>query len=111
MELNSTVKRDWLKALRSGEYKQANNRLCNRLGEMCCLGVLYDSAIDGEWVQGLTGWLIPGPTLEKHNGFALPRRIRDKIGLDHSDEAQLIRMNDNQRRNFAYIANWIETNL
>ena len=29
----------WLKALRSGEYKQAQNILCSSSGGYCCLGV------------------------------------------------------------------------
>jgi hypothetical protein len=41
--MNPTVKAKWIAALRSGEYKQARQRL--RLPEtnaMCCLGVLCD---------------------------------------------------------------------
>lgn len=39
--MNSKVKEQWLKALRSGEYKQGNG--CLKSGdEFCCLGVLTD---------------------------------------------------------------------
>lgn len=41
LKLKPEVKKKWLKALRSGEYKQAVGRLCNE-GAFCCLGVLCD---------------------------------------------------------------------
>ena len=42
--MNKQVKKLWLKALRSGEYKQGKHRLVTRrpdvTDEFCCLGVL-----------------------------------------------------------------------
>lgn len=39
--MNSIVKEEWLKALRSGEYKQGDG--CLKSGdEFCCLGILSD---------------------------------------------------------------------
>lgn len=35
------IKRDWIRALKSGEYKQGKERL-RRAGRYCCLGVLCD---------------------------------------------------------------------
>jgi len=40
--MNKEVKAKWIKALRSGEYKQGNLRLRNTDNEFCCLGVLCD---------------------------------------------------------------------
>lgn len=41
-KLKSKIKKAWIKALRSGEYKQCRNKLKD--GESyCCLGVLNDS--------------------------------------------------------------------
>lgn len=34
----------WIKVLRSGEYKQVKNVLCNGQGGYCCLGVLQELA-------------------------------------------------------------------
>jgi hypothetical protein len=34
------ILRKWLKALRSGKYKQGRNQLMNERGGFCCLGVL-----------------------------------------------------------------------
>jgi hypothetical protein len=41
-KLNPDVKKDWLKSLRSGKYKQGKNALCNAKEQFCCLGVLCD---------------------------------------------------------------------
>ena len=39
--MNADVKKKWVEALRSGEYKQGQGRL-QRDGAFCCLGVLCD---------------------------------------------------------------------
>lgn len=39
--MNKKVKKQWLKALRSGEYKQTTNYLKNS-DAYCCLGILCD---------------------------------------------------------------------
>ena len=45
--MNPEIKKDWLEALRSGEYKQGEHTL--RDGDMyCCLGVLTDLYIKSE---------------------------------------------------------------
>jgi len=38
--MKEEVKDKWVKALRSGEYKQGKNRLEDKQGNYCCLGVL-----------------------------------------------------------------------
>lgn len=40
--MNKQIKARWVKALRSGKYKQARGVLKNKEGAMCCLGVLTD---------------------------------------------------------------------
>lgn len=42
--MNKEVKKLWLEALRSGDYKQGCNLLRSRNDEFCCLGVLCDLA-------------------------------------------------------------------
>jgi len=41
IKLTKTLKKKWIKALRSGEYRQGVDKLCFK-GEYCCLGVLAD---------------------------------------------------------------------
>lgn len=52
--MDQRVKNLWLKALRTGEYKQGHNQLrANEDNTYCCLGVLCDlhrrETGDGEW--------------------------------------------------------------
>lgn len=42
------LKKKWVKALRSGEYGQAEGVLCDGKGNFCCLGVLEHVAMNGE---------------------------------------------------------------
>lgn len=41
-KMNTEVKEKWIKALRSGEYKQAQGKLRDNNNGFCCLGVLCD---------------------------------------------------------------------
>lgn len=43
--MNPEIKEQWVKALRSGDYKQGQNVLRNKNDEFCCLGVLCDLAV------------------------------------------------------------------
>lgn len=38
--MNPKIKQRWLKALRSGDYRQGINQLRNEKDQFCCLGVL-----------------------------------------------------------------------
>ncbi len=132
MALKPQVKQEWLAALRSGEYKQGRGFLCDEKGRMCCLGVVYDAAVDGQWVQteardftkygrqvtksvwGVRVKLVSifgrGSIFEVEEGN-LPDPILKRIGLTDDDQQDLIRMNDREKRNFKYIADYIEKNL
>jgi len=53
MKMNPEVKEKWVKALRSGEYKQGREYL-RKDDKYCCLGVLcdiYSKAKNTKWVQ------------------------------------------------------------
>lgn len=51
--MDPDVKKAWLKALRSGEYKQGKGTLCRVDSKgtysFCCLGVLADGALYADW--------------------------------------------------------------
>lgn len=83
--MNEDIKARWVAALRSGEYEQGTDYLCND-GKFCCLGVLSDLAVkDGvieapeEITNGL-GDAIPGLAFdgERHH---LPPAVAEWAGL------------------------------
>lgn len=69
----------WVKALRSGDYKQARGQLKkvdgNRVG-MCCLGVACDLSGLGKWDE--SNAYITG---ENREDSVLPTEVMDWLGL------------------------------
>ena len=111
--MNKTNKKRWVKALRSGEYTQAENQLClvdsDRSESFCCLGVAYDVLYDGDWeLDGNSyGIRFDSDGESSIEWRTLPQVILDKIGLTHEDEAKLAEMND-EGMTFEQIADYIE---
>jgi hypothetical protein len=106
-------KREWLKALRSGEYRSTKGTLLEKNkyhnGDgFCCLGVACDVLASkfgiGEWKKSnfLYGNGIAGG--------ALPSTVLDLINMDDSFQTKCIVMNDEQKRGFKGIANYLERN-
>lgn len=97
MSMNPELKAKWVAALRSGEYRQVSGRL--RKGDgFCCLGVLCTVA-DMPITQD-------GETLVETGDYG---PLDALLGREHV--LQLYRMNDNSRRSFQEIADYIEANL
>jgi len=103
----------WIEALRSGEYRQT--RLALRDGEgFCCLGVACEVAIKAgvPLVQaGEDGYSVPGSGII--NRAFLPQSVRAWLGLSTgngrvSATQALSTLNDRDRRDFNYIADFIE---
>lgn len=99
--MDAELKRKWVEALRSGEYKQGRGELLNDEGAYCCLGVLCA-------MQGEHAGLLRNVTV-----FVPPVSRAGLLGYAHA----LARMNDGsddgvQRpMSFAEIADYIEANL
>lgn len=118
--MKKSVAKKWVKALRSGEYKQGKGRLVDRNDNFCCLGVLCNIAPDslGEWVsnnkyvnwefkdnEGETDLLLP------------PSKIIEWAGMNSFDgyvlyptEISVAEMNDDGA-SFDEIADFIEKNV
>lgn len=108
--MDQQVKTQWLQALRSGEYEQTKHRLHTYEG-FCCLGVLCDFAIDGEWDSWNTD--DKGRVTSYHKGgniALLPNHFLEYVGMTHEHQEHLTRMNDDGKT-FEQIARWIEINL
>ena len=123
--MNPYTKRKWVKALRSGEYEQADRTLVNGSPEeagYCCLAVLlaevrpesfYVSNIT--YFSGETNYLEVKES-EKHadDKHGEMDMIADDLailyGVDFDTQKKLANMND-RRKPFPVIADYIEENL
>jgi hypothetical protein len=114
--MDKDLKEKWLKALRSGEYKQTQRFLKKDSG-FCCLGVLTDLYINengGSWTQGIT-WYFPitisdGKPTTSIFASVLPYDILKNADLNMADTMDLADMNDTGS-SFKEIADYIEKNL
>ena len=116
--MNGWTKRKWVKALRSGEYQQAQGTLfIDEKGEVtahCCLAVLlaecrpaaFDGRTPGFWPED-NPHVIVGDDQDEG-------KIADDLAvlfdLDQNSQDTLAEMND-EGSDFDTIADWIETNL
>lgn len=96
----------WAKALLSGKYKQARNKLRTESGAMCCLGVACEISNLSKWDGG--GYL--------EEDSYLPVQVRDWLGLSDrqgyfrngDSTTKLTYLNDSRHLTFAEIADIIE---
>lgn len=116
-KMNPEIKKMWVDALESGEYKQSNNELRNSLG-FCCLGVLCDLH---EKATGKHFW-----NLDMWNDFRyfgesgiLPIEVIQWSGVQdfnpsieyEGEERDLAGLNDDARLSFKQIAAIIKEQL
>lgn len=126
-KMDPKVKAAWLRALRSGKYKQGRETLCQARtpenpAKWCCLGVLADVAVDGEWeffdneyeqkwVLKITDALDDTVVCDT----SLPGYILRELGLTAGTQERLIDLNDgtviSKGKSFKQIAKWIEENI
>lgn len=105
--MDQAIKRKWVKALRSGKYRQGRDCL-KAGGAFSCLGVLCDiQGADWKKVEDLFGGL---------KTYDLPRQFN--AGLRKTQRQKLARMNDGRdpdtgfrRHRFNEIADYIQKNL
>tara|TARA_Y100001937_G_C6853520_1_gene213165 strand:- start:28 stop:417 length:390 start_codon:yes stop_codon:yes gene_type:complete len=122
--------KEWVKALRSGDYQQGKSNLCKEDQisgecEYCCLGVACDILTVNEWIKypNHVVWSIG-----EHKDFVLTsiankegsfwaettsfpsKEILKKLGLDSDYAQELAELND-KGWSFKKIANKIERDL
>lgn len=102
-----TLKKKWVKALRSGHYRQGKGFL-QQIGrnevQNCCLGVLCRiSGLKGRNIG--TWWVFDGES------GSLTHKLSERFGLAPMDEAHLITLNDKADSSFEEIATYIERNV
>ena len=109
--MKASLKRKWVKALRSGKYKKGKYQLRRQTekGDVyCCLGVLC--AIEGvKWKKekalATVNYGVSGDV-----GSLTPSRQK-QFGIDDDAQSKLIVMNYGKGFSFNRIATWIEKNL
>jgi hypothetical protein len=93
--MNKNVKHKWVKALRSGDYKQGKGCLLNlKEGEAnyCCLGVLvnlFEKEHHLQFNKQLSGW-------GENHGYKLPLLVSEWSGVSNSQESVLMELNDRE---------------
>lgn len=104
-KMNANVKKKWVAALRSGQYRLTRKQL-RKVG-FCCLGVLCDIHDPKKWeLEDVSLWSYDGQT------ESLPQSVREWAGLPEDGKWDgLYSMNDSGHANFYKIADWIEENL
>lgn len=103
--MNKTIKNLWVKALRSGKYKQGRSALCHGGPQgpcYCCLGVLSDLAVK----QGVCS----RREAFKYNGL-LNDVVLNWASLHNDNPLDLSDINDNKKSNFLQIADLIQEKL
>ena len=107
MKLNKPIIQKWIRALRSGRYKQTRKFLRSD-GKYCCLGVLCNIVkpqVKGKWY---------GSCFKvKDNGdeFNLPVSVQNFAGVSNSLHDSCVTWNDEQNMNFKEIAQKLEDKL
>ncbi len=116
--MEKTLKKKWLKALRSGEYEQGTGAL-HKVEEntYCCLGVLCEIAgleKNDDYVEEAV-YSFKGEDEQS----VLPPTFRAKLNISSSQQDKLTEMNDGdifadpvvKGSSFLEIADYIEANL
>ncbi len=100
--MDQVVKQKWVEALRSGRYEQTTGVLCDG-SAMCCLGVLCD-VVDPD------GWTFDKQIHQGESGTP-SEHLSEQVGLPLDYQDLLVAMNDDEKKTFLEIADWIEGNL
>jgi hypothetical protein len=111
-KLPISFKKKWIKALRSGDYKQGKEALIRRnedkVLEYCCLGLA--TCISGIKTITINKYINNGIGYIPDKNILVPKIIRGDNDLTNL----LANKNDGnqcKKQSFKQIANWIENNL
>jgi len=120
-KMKKRVMNKWVKALRSGEYRQCKGSMVETNGKgdkFCCLGVLTNIYVEENGMKGFTylekeGWKYCTGNNDKGNGL-LNEKVREWAGLNSNNGelengTDLASLNDGGK-SFNTIAKVIEKN-
>lgn len=107
------LKAKWVKALRSGEYKQGRGYLRQvESNSFCCLGVLCDIIDPENWreLEDMYSFSKKSTDGSEYYGV-MPPETKNMAGVSADEEQRLMEMNDNKHNSFEEIAGYIEKNM
>lgn len=104
------LQEEWILALESGKYRQAQGKLKKEEG-FCCLGVACDlmikkAPVSYSW-DSASSLVIDG----ERNVFSLPDRLIARFKLSEEIVTDVMRMNDIQEKSFKEIAAYLRSVL
>lgn len=102
--MEKSIKNKWIKALKSGEYRQARGKL-KRGSRMCCLGVLCDIIDPKGWKKNTFYFK------DTYNNGSLSDSVLSYSKLEEEEMNHCIIMNDEDKLSFEEIAKYIKENL
>lgn len=115
--MDADLKAKWVKALRSGEYRQAQQilRANNGSKQMCCLGVLCNLVDPTKWIEGeFTNRETLEPCrfayVDDSQTAMPPEMVFRASGLSRAAAIYLAKKNDSGA-SFHELADYIEQNL
>lgn len=101
----------WIKALRSGKYKQARRTLLDpKRNSYCCLGVACDvfskaKSRGGEFADNGLRFEIGN---DSGAGFLVNKQVAAWVGVTQAQVSDLVDMNDAKLASFDRIADYLE---
>lgn len=116
--MNESLKRSWIEALRSGQYKQKMGQLClldekGCVDGYCSLGVLMD-LISKDPKYEVTTEIKPGQKVvtytykEVSTSASIPTELVNALDLPNVINYDMTLLNDARSESFTYIADFIE---
>lgn len=106
IEIDEKQFKKWIKALRSGKYKQATQKLQD-VGGYCCLGLACEITIPKKYRRlNNRGCLVGGTPMDQDAAPNWLKFINDDF--IHRTGTSIIEMNDNMRMSFDEIADVLE---
>ena len=107
--MDKALMKKWIKALRSGKYKQGQRRLRTFDGKFCCLGVLCDISGMGKWTPSMfDGNNFISDSNNERCAYIPPYDVLAKAGIDYPDATDLATKNDIEGYTFEEIAEVLE---
>ena len=119
-KMDPTIKKKWVEALRSGEYKQGKGRLVTYKKsegdfQFCCLGVLQNIYHEeNNTTFSRTRWRrgTVSEAVEKWAGLPIwVKPTKNKVKRTELTQLHLADLNDHTGSSFTAIARWIEGHM